>query len=108
MSFILPMTTNVATTTDYGLPTTADEHQQEQNTVQNNEKAEENNQEQQQQQGEIIQTSSVHIDENLPEEDVLVEENVTPFYMNTGENLQQTLHRLGIDLPENVINEHNF
>jgi len=25
-----------------------------------------------------------------------------------GENLQQTLHRLGIDLPENVIHEHNF
>ena len=26
----------------------------------------------------------------------------------SGENLQQTLHRLGIDLPQNVINQRNF
>ena len=59
------------------------------------------------------------------EEDVLVEENVTPFYMNSGrlrirvaekihlfvflgENLEETLHRLGIDLPKNTPNEHNY
>jgi len=43
-----------------------------------------------------------------PEDDVLVEENVTPFYMNSGEDLQQTFRRLGIDVPENMVNEHNF
>jgi hypothetical protein len=62
------------------------------------------NDQQEQQQQEMSSSSA----ENIQEDDVLVEENVTPFYMNTGENLQQTLHRLGIDLPENVINEHNF
>jgi hypothetical protein len=102
------MTTNAATATDYELrtKTTEDEPQQEQN----NEKIEENNQPQKQEE-EIIQkpsTPSINIDENVPEEDVLVEENITPFYMNTGENLQQTLHRLGIDLPENFLNEQHL
>ena len=65
--------------------------------------------------------------ENVQEEDVLVEENVTPFFMNSGkdcngvvcvrnnscfcfsgENFQQTLHRLGIEIPQNILNEHHF
>jgi len=84
------MTTNVATGTDYELSTkttaAVDEHQQEQNNVENNEKMEENNN-QKQHEEDIVQTlstSPVHTDENIQEEDVLVEENVTPFYMNSG------------------------
>jgi hypothetical protein len=83
------MTSSVATDTDYELPpppTAVDEHQQEQNNVENNEKVEENRH-QQQQEEEIVQTSSpspAHTDENIQEEDILVEENVTPFYMNSG------------------------
>jgi hypothetical protein len=85
------MTTSIATGTDYEVPpstTTAaavDEHQQEQNNVENNEKVEETNN--QQQEEKIIQapsTSPDHIDEHVQEDDILVEENVTPFYMNTG------------------------
>ena len=73
---------------------------------------------------EDIMTSSV---ENVQEEDVLVEENVTPFFMNSGnyliemilsktdhslfilgENFQQTLHRLGIEIPTEILKEHQL
>lgn len=72
---------------------------------------------------EDVMTSSV---ENVQEEDVLVEENVTPFFMNSGihsiisqssishvffslgENFQQTLHRLGIEIPPNILKEHQL
>ncbi|CAF3443733.1 unnamed protein product [Rotaria socialis] len=92
------------TTTDYQMATTisVDEHQQQQNIIENNEKTEENNEHT----GELRDVepkieapslSTVHIDEHDQDEDILVEENVTPFYMNSGEDLQQTLHRLGID-----------
>lgn len=72
-----------------------------------------------QEQQEVISTPI----EAVTEDDVLVEENVTPFYMNTGtlldrllshthalagENLQQTFHRLGFDIPEGMLNEHHF
>lgn len=46
--------------------------------------------------------------ENVQDEDVLVEENVTPFYMNSGENLQQTFHRLGIEIPKNIVDDNQF
>jgi uncharacterized protein with von Willebrand factor type A (vWA) domain len=72
----------VDTGTDYELPTTMDEHQQEEL----NEKIEENIERQEKEQ-EIIQslsTSPAQINENVQDEDVLVEENVTPFYMNSG------------------------
>jgi hypothetical protein len=84
------MTTSVATDTDYDLSTatTVDEHEQGQKNLENNEKVEENNNnKQQQQQQEIVQGSTispVHKDEHIQEDDVLVEENITPFYMNTG------------------------
>jgi uncharacterized protein with von Willebrand factor type A (vWA) domain len=72
----------VDTGTDYELPTTMDEHQQEEL----NEKIEENIERQEKEQ-DIIQslsTSPAQINENVQDEDVLVEENVTPFYMNSG------------------------
>ncbi|CAF2712568.1 unnamed protein product [Rotaria sp. Silwood2] len=109
-SFISTTTNNVATDTDYELPTT-DENQQEQNNNEHNEQIEENIQHVEQEDEEIIQGSSIspiHMDENGQEEDVLVEENITPFYMNSGENLQQTLHRLGIDFVQNTKLENHF
>ena len=60
---------------------------------------------------EIIVTTSrspSQTNENVQEEDILVEENVTPFYMNSGENIQETLQRLGIDLSQNIISDHLF
>ncbi|CAF2232566.1 unnamed protein product [Rotaria magnacalcarata] len=103
------------TTTDYQMPTTMpeDEHQQEQNTIENNEKPEENNEHtaelhDDEPKIEAPSLSTVHIDEHDQDEDILVEENVTPFYMNSGEDLQQTLHRLGIDMPQNRTHENNF
>ncbi|CAF3346207.1 unnamed protein product [Rotaria sp. Silwood1] len=111
-SFISEMTNNVATGTDYELPTT-DEYQQEQNNIEHNEQIEENLKhiEQEQEDVGIRQASSIspiHINQNGLEEDVLVEENVTPFYMNSGENLQQTLHRLGIDFLQKTKLEKHF
>ena len=107
------MTTSVATGTDYVSPLTktaaVEEHQTEQTNAENKENQEENHV--QQQSEDVVQTlatSPVHTEENIQEEDVLVEENVTPFYINSGENLQQTLHRLGIDIPTNLIHEHNL
>ncbi|CAF0870013.1 unnamed protein product [Adineta steineri] len=116
-SFGSAMTTSAILDPDYELPTatiTVDEDQREQNKVENNDKVDENNnnkQQHQQMDEEIMQSASaipIHLDDNVQEEDVSVEENVTPFYMNSGESLQQTLRRLGIELPENLINEHNF
>jgi len=48
-----------------------------------------------------------HRVENNQEDDALVEENVTPFF-NLGDDLQQTFHRLGIEIPQNIITEHQF
>ncbi|CAF5219235.1 unnamed protein product, partial [Rotaria magnacalcarata] len=85
----------------------------EQNTIENNEKPEENNEHtaelhDDEPKIEAPSLSTVHIDEHDQDEDILVEENVTPFYMNSGEDLQQTLHRLGIDMPQNRTHENNF
>ena len=73
------------------LPTTIplEKNQHEQINVENNGNEEENLPRQQQQQADeglvqAISTSTVHAEENIQEEDVLVEENVTPFYMNSG------------------------
>ncbi len=90
MSVVSTMTTSVATGTDYESPpsTTAavEEHQQEQINVENKEKKEENHIRQQHGEdiAQTLATSPAHTDENIQEEDVLVEENVTPFYMNSG------------------------
>ena len=78
------MTTSVSTGTDYEVPITTDEDHQEEHHVENKEKLEENNQQKQGDVEQIIHTSPIHNDENLQEEDILVEENVTPFYMNSG------------------------
>ncbi|CAF0931354.1 unnamed protein product [Adineta ricciae] len=111
------MTTMAAVDQDYELPTamiTVDDDQREhQNKVENSDNNDENKQQQivEDEEVEVMQSSSVipaHLEDNVQEEDVLVEENVTPFYMNSGENLQQTLRRLGIELPENLLNEHNY
>ncbi|CAF1006430.1 unnamed protein product [Rotaria sp. Silwood1] len=96
-SFLTATTHSVAVGTDYEtIIKTTDEHEQEQN---NN-----NNNKDQQEEKEIIPTSL----ENIQDDDVFVEENVTPFYMNSGESLQQTLHRLGIEIPDNILHEHHF
>ncbi|UJR33375.1 hypothetical protein I4U23_020823 [Adineta vaga] len=111
-----------ATTTveaDYELPsatiTVDDDQREHQNMIENNDNNDndENIKQQHIEEDdiEVMQSSSVipaHMDDDVQEEDVLVEENVTPFYMNSGEDLQQTLRRLGIELPENLLNEHNF
>jgi hypothetical protein len=85
------MMTSVATGTDYESPLSTtiamEEHRQEQANVENNEKIEENHIRQQKEEEDLVQTlstSPAHTDENIQEEDVLVEENVTPFYMNSG------------------------
>ncbi len=81
------MTTSVATGTDYVSPLTktavVEEHQPEQTNAENKEKQEENHVRQQQNE-DVAQTSPAHMEENIQEEDVLVEENVTPFYINSG------------------------
>ncbi|CAF0807383.1 unnamed protein product [Rotaria sordida] len=110
-SFISTITNNATTSTDFEIQTT-NEHQQELNNIEHNEQIEENIKPiEQEQEEEIFQASTlspIHIDENGQEEDVLVEENVTPFYMTTDENLQQTLHRLGIDFLQNTKLENHF
>ncbi|CAF1062054.1 unnamed protein product [Rotaria sordida] len=94
VSFLTSTTHSVAIGTDYEttIKTTA-EHEPEQI-----------NNKDQQEEKEILPTSI----ENMQDDDVFVEENVTPFYMNSGESLQQTLHRLGIEIPKNILNEHQF
>lgn len=87
------MTNNVGIGTDYELSTTikVEENQHEQNTVENNEKVEENNTTKEQEQPETVQpslVSPVPIDDNGQEDDVLIEENVTPFYMNSGISIE--------------------
>lgn len=91
------MATTTAVEQEYELPTamiTVDDDQREhQNKV---EISDNNNDECKQQQIvedediEVMQSSSVipaHLEDNVQEEDVLVEENVTPFYMNSGKLL---------------------
>ena len=93
------MTAVVVTDEDYELPTatiTVEEDQQEQNKIEDSEKVDENNnnkrqaEEEEEEEGEdegSMHASSnlpVHLDENVQEEDISVEENVTPFYMNSG------------------------
>ncbi|CAF1059020.1 unnamed protein product, partial [Adineta ricciae] len=114
VSFLKSSTNSVATgTTDYEtIMKKADEQEED--------PLDENNTQQEHQ--EVVSTA---IDVGQ-EDDVLVEENVTPFYMNSGkdlivedrdeailrlflgENLQQTFHRLGFDIPETMMNEHHF
>jgi hypothetical protein len=96
------MATGIVADEDYELPTatiTVEDDQQEQNKVGDNEKVDENNnkrqeaeeeeEEEEEEQEEVrsVHASStlpVHIDENVQEEDISVEENVIPFYMNSG------------------------
>ncbi len=98
------MATGIVTDEEYELPTatiTVEDDQQEQNKVGDSEKVDENNnkrqeaeeeeeeEEDQEEQEEVrsVHASStlpVHIDENVQEEDISVEENVIPFYMNSG------------------------
>ncbi|CAF2596706.1 unnamed protein product [Rotaria sp. Silwood2] len=93
-SFLTSTTHSIAIGTDYETTIKAtDEHEQE-----------ESNDKDEHEEKEIIPTSI----ENIQDDDVFVEENVTPFYMNSGESLQQTLHRLGIEIPKNILNEHQF
>ena len=104
---------NVATgTTDYDLLSRpSDEHGE----LENNDKRPDD---------EITRPSSISPIDRVQEDDVFVEENVTPFYMNSGrirkipscsetcsfqgENLQETLHRLGIDMPKHIEHNHEF
>jgi len=102
------MTAGVVTDEEYELPTatiTVEDDQQEQNKAGDSEKVDENNnkrqaaeeaeeeeedeEEEHEEQEEVrsVHASStlpVHIDENVQEEDISVEENVIPFYMNSG------------------------
>ena len=70
-------TNNVATgTTDYDLLGRAsEEHQQEHGELENNDKRLDD---------EITRPSSISPVDRVQEDDVFVEENVTPFYMNSG------------------------
>ncbi|CAF1223782.1 unnamed protein product [Rotaria magnacalcarata] len=95
VSFLTSTTNSVAIGTDYESTIKSIDDQAQKPS---------NDNEQQEEKEEVIQTPM----ENIQDDDVFVEENVTPFYMNSGENLQQTLHRLGIEIPENILNEHQF
>ena len=81
------MTNNATTGTDYELPTTiaANEHHQGPNDI---EKLDENNKQvEEKEDDETMQASSistVHVDETGQDEDISIEENVVPFYMNSG------------------------
>lgn len=94
-------TNNVSTgTTDYDLLSRAsEEHRQEHGELENHEKRQDD---------EITRPSSISPVDRVQEDDVFIEENITPFYMNSGENLQETLHRLGIDIPKHIGHNHEF
>lgn len=85
-------TNNVAVGTDYDLPTkSVDEHSvhEEETPIETTEKIEEEVEQQlqpQQQEAEILPPVTRSSVEVVQEEDILVEENVTPFYINSGEN----------------------
>lgn len=141
MSFGSAMAATTSTIdADYELPTatiTVDEDQQEAGKGDSGDPMSEivsNKQQQQLIQDEELEMMRsghglpMHLDDHVQEDDVLVEENITPFYMNSGrllrkrfsvsldlsfalfvgENLQQTLRRLGIELPDSLLNENNF
>lgn len=108
-------TTNVAVGTDYEMPnSTLVEHRSEENHEKINDIIEEHHEEEtQEEENEIVPVAPPSprrspVVETVQEEDILVEENVTPFYINSGENLEETLHRLGIDIPKHMINEQTF